>query len=199
MELSNPRKLLTSHEVGDLLQIAPSSVVKWVNEGLLPAYRTPGGHRRIKSDDLLHFLRMQRMYIPELLQPGLPHVLMVDDDRQLLSALQRSMKPYRDRVRFSVADSGVAALVQVGNLKPNVLILDVHMPDMDGLEVCRQLKAKPATSWLEVVMMTGKPSADLEKKALLAGARALWSKPVTAAQVVDVVAPNRSAHARTPR
>ena len=155
MELSDPHKLLTSHEVGDLLQIAPSSVVKWVNEGLLPAYRTPGGHRRIKSDDLLHFLRGQGMYIPEPLQAGLPHVLVVDDDRQLLSALKRAMKPYQDRLRFSVAESGITALVQVGDLKPNVLVLDVHMPDMDGIEVCRQLKAKPATAWMAVVMMTG--------------------------------------------
>ena len=199
MDLPNPQKLLTSHEVSDLLQIAPSSVVKWVNEGLLPAYRTPGGHRRIRPEDLLQFLRGQRMYIPELLQPGLPHVLVVDDDRQLLNALKRAMKPFQERVRFSAAESGIAALVQVGDLKPNALVLDVHMPDMDGLEVCRQLKAKPATAWMEVVMMTGKHSPDLERKAISVGARALWSKPVTAVQIVEVVAPDRVAPSRTHR
>ncbi|MHB8872190.1 MAG: response regulator [Myxococcaceae bacterium] len=199
MESSKPQKLLTSHEVGELLQIAPSSVVKWVNEGLLPAYRTPGGHRRIRPEELLHFLRAQRMYIPEVLQPALPHVLLVDDDLQFLSALQRAMKPHQDRVRFSVADSGIEALVQVGNLKPNVLVLDVHMPDMDGLEVCRQMKAKPATAWLEVVMMTGKYSPELEKRATEVGALALWSKPITATQLLEVVAPTRAALPRTHR
>jgi CheY-like chemotaxis protein len=168
-------------------------VVKWVNDGLLRAYRTPGGHRRIRSDDLLLFLRERQMYIPAVLQPGLPHVLVVDDDRQLLSALKRAMKSYRDRVRFSVAESGIAALVMVGDLKPDVLVLDVQMPAMDGLEVCRQMKANPATAWMEVVMMTGKFSPALQKEALALGARTLLAKPITAAQLVEItVAPNRN-------
>ncbi|MHB8874932.1 MAG: response regulator [Myxococcaceae bacterium] len=196
MELSDPQKLLTSHEVGQLLQIAPSSVLRWVNEGLLPAYRTPGGHRRIKSGDLLQFLRAQKMYIPESLRPGLPKILLVDDDRQLLNALQRSMKVYRDRVRFSVAESGIAALVLVGELKPDLLVLDVHMPEMDGLEVCRQMKANPALASMEVVMMTGRRSPELEQKARSLGARALLSKPVTATHLMDIIMPNHSASPR---
>lgn len=59
-----PEKLYTSHEVGALLQMDPSSIVKWVNDGMLPAYRTPGGHRRVRASDLLTFLKQHGMWIP---------------------------------------------------------------------------------------------------------------------------------------
>src|SRR5690242_14023312 len=81
-----PDQLLTSHEVGSLLQMDPSSVVKWVNDGILPAYRTPGGHRRIRSSDLLVFLRTHSMYIPDALRGGGIKVLLVDDDTSLLQS-----------------------------------------------------------------------------------------------------------------
>src|SRR5260370_5844825 len=59
--------LLTSHEVGDLLQVNPSSINKWVNEGRITAFRTPGGHRRIRASDLVRFLDGHKMPIPKML------------------------------------------------------------------------------------------------------------------------------------
>ena len=61
-------QLLTSSEVGDLLQVNPSSVKKWVDDGLLVAFRTPGGHRRIRAADLVSFLVRHEMPIPTDLQ-----------------------------------------------------------------------------------------------------------------------------------
>lgn len=57
-------RLLTSHDVGRMLQMDPSSVVKWMNDGILPGYRTPGGHRRIKASELRVFLGKHQMYVP---------------------------------------------------------------------------------------------------------------------------------------
>jgi len=187
-----PEDLLTSHEVGQLLQVVPSSVVKWVNDGLLPAFRTPGGHRRIRSADLVTFLRSHNMYIPPPLakaQKGLAPVraVLVDDDSRILTALQRGMKSHRDRVSLTVLSSGIEALVAVGAEKPDALIIDVHMPEMDGLEVCSRLRRFKHTQVMDVVMMTGRYSPELERKCLEAGARALLAKPLTASRLVEVL------------
>jgi len=184
---ANPNRLLTSHEAGALLQMDPSSIVKWVNDGLLPAFRTPGKHRRIKASDLLAFLRTHGMYIPAELAEGAVQVLVVDDDEHFLKALGRAMKNYKD-FEFSACTSGIEALVHVGARKPDVLVIDVHMPEVDGLDVLRVLKANPSTRDVQVVMMTGKPSADLEKRAIALGAKALVEKPLTAARLVDALA-----------
>ena len=65
-------RLLTSHEVGALLQVNPSSVKKWVNEGRIAAFRTPGGHRRIRVADLVDFLHRHAMPIPRPVTPATP-------------------------------------------------------------------------------------------------------------------------------
>jgi excisionase family DNA binding protein len=179
--------LFTSHEVGTLLQMDPSSVVKWVNDGLLPAYRTPGGHRRIRQSDLLAFLRSHGMYVPPELNAGVVRVLVVDDDSALLSALQRSVKSHKDQLEVTTATSGIDALVKVGTMRPDALVIDVHMPDVNGFDVLEQLKSNPDTKSIEVVMMSGKTTAELEKKARSLGAIALLAKPVTATNLVDLL------------
>ncbi len=173
--------------MGTLLQINPSSVVKWVNEGLLPAYRTPGGHRRIRRADLVSFLRGNGMFIPPELGGGVTRVLMVDDDVRLLSAFARAMRAHADRIELEVVQSGIEALVKVGAAKPDVLIIDIHMPEVDGFEVCRRLKEKPETEHIDVLMMTGKPKSGLEEHAREVGARALLIKPLLASQLVELL------------
>jgi excisionase family DNA binding protein len=197
-ETLRPDDLLTSHQVGQLLQVVPSSVVKWVNDGLLPAYRTPGGHRRIRSADLVAFLRDHNMFVPEPLQnaAGVTRVILVDDDRAVLSALQRGMKSHRDRVSLTVLSSGIEALVAVGAEKPDALIIDVHMPEMDGIEVCQRLKKLKPTSVIDVILMTGRYSEELEKKCLAAGARALLVKPLTASKLAEALASGPAARSK---
>src|ERR1700739_1873681 len=100
MDTIDPERLLTSSEVGALLQVNPSSVKKWVNDGRIAAFRTPGGHRRIRVADLLDFLNRHSMPIPRELAGAATRrrVLIVDDDLITLRALERRLKPYRTRV-----------------------------------------------------------------------------------------------------
>src|SRR5947208_334405 len=119
-------KLYSSHEVGVMLQMDPSSIVKWVNDGKLPAYRTPGGHRRIKQSDLLTFLKKHGMYVPPELSAGRRKVLLVDDDKTFLASMKRAMKSHAG-VELETAEGGVEGLVKVGSWKPEVVVLDIHM------------------------------------------------------------------------
>jgi excisionase family DNA binding protein len=186
-------KLYTSHQVAELLQMDPSSVVKWEKEKLLPAFRTPGQHRRFRQSDLVAFLKTHGMYIPPELGGVKKKVLLVDDDTSFLSAMKRAMKSYADRVDLITAESGIDALVMVGSKKPDVLVLDVSMPEMDGLEVLAKLKDSPDTRAIEVVVVTGKPSTEVEKKALALGAIAFRTKPISAGELADIVSPGRTA------
>ncbi|HWE31509.1 MAG TPA: response regulator, partial [Polyangia bacterium] len=172
-------QLLTSHEVGALLQVNPSSVKKWVNEGRITAFRTPGGHRRIRVADLVDFLRRHAMPIPRpLAGAGKRRVLVVDDDLMHLRALERRLKPYRARVEVELTQNGIDALVMVGSFKPDVIVLDVYMPELDGIEVCRRLKLKPDTRHIGVIVNTAHLTKSVEENALTAGALTCVSKPM---------------------
>lgn len=172
-------RLLTSHEVGDLLQVNPSSVKKWVNEGRIAAFRTPGGHRRIRVADLLDFLNRHAMPIPRpLASASKKRLLIVDDDPIHLRALERRLRPHRPRVQLELTQNGIDALVMVGSFNPDLIVLDVFMPELDGLEVCRRLKLKSETRHIGVIVTSAHLTRAVEEKALEAGALSCLPKPI---------------------
>jgi excisionase family DNA binding protein len=172
-------RLLTSHEVGDLLQVNPSSVKKWVNEGRIAAFRTPGGHRRIRVADLLDFLHRHAIPVPrELAAATRKRLLLVDDDLIYLRGLERRLKPHRARVQVELANNGIDALVLVGSFRPDLIVLDVYMPELDGLEVCRRLKMKAETRHIGVIINSAHVTKAVEANALAAGALLCTPKPL---------------------
>jgi excisionase family DNA binding protein len=172
-------RLLTSHEVGDLLQVNPSSVKKWVNEGRIAAFRTPGGHRRIRVADLLDFLARHAMPIPRpLAAASKRRLLIVDDDAMHLRAVDRRLRPHRARVDVQLTQNGIDALVLVGSFKPDLIVLDVYMPELDGLEVCRRLKLRPDTRHIGVIVNSAHLTKAVEENALAAGALTCVPKPM---------------------
>ena len=178
-EIIAPESLLTSYQVGSLLQVNPSSVNKWVKDGRIPAFRTPGGHRRIRAADLVSFLQEHSMPVPQSLHNAAKkRLLIVDDDPKQLSALKRLFKAYRERIEVRYASNGIDALVQVGAFQPQMVLLDVYMSELDGIEVCRRLKENPQTESMDVVIVTGQLTPEVEQSALEAGAHRCMQKPI---------------------
>ncbi len=95
-----PSSLLTSKEAGVYLQADPTSVHNWVRHGQLKGFKTPGAHLRIRAADLVVFMREMGMVPPPELESAVlrPRVLIVDDDRKQLQALERVLKPYAEFV-----------------------------------------------------------------------------------------------------
>lgn len=174
-----PDTLLTSYQVGALLQVNPSSINKWVKDGRIPAFRTPGGHRRIRAADLVSFLVHHQMPIPRTLAGASKRrLLIVDDDPKQLEALGRLFKGQDERLDVTLLANGVDALVQIGSQKPHVAVLDVYMPMVDGLEVCRRLKANPDTAGIHIIITTGQLTPEIEQRATEAGANVVTPKPL---------------------
>ena len=172
-------RLLTSHEVGALLQVNPSSVNKWVKEGRIAAFRTPGGHRRIRARDLVEFLDGHQMPVPARLQAASRRrVIVVDGDSTALKTLEKALRSHADRVQLLAASSGIDALVQVGLFRPHLMVLDGSMDGLDAIEVCRRIKANAETRHITVVLASAHPTTALENKALAAGATRVVKKPI---------------------
>jgi excisionase family DNA binding protein len=179
-------RLLTSHEVGALLQVNPSSVNKWVKEGRIVAFRTPGGHRRIRARDLVEFLDNHKMPIPRRLNSASKRRLLVcDDDDAQLRAIERLLKSKLDRIQVQYVANGVDALVAVGSFRPHMIVLDVYMPELDGIEVCRRLKSNPDTQHIDVVIASAQLTPEIEGKAVSAGASRCIKKPIDMAALLS--------------
>lgn len=107
---------------------------------------------------------------------GVPRVLVVDDEVPVIQLVREFLS--RDSRRFNIetASDGYEALIKIGSFRPSVLILDVVMPRLDGVEVCRRLKADPATQNVRVLGLTGHP--ENVRMLIEAGAEACLTKPV---------------------
>ncbi len=177
-------RLLTSHEVASLVQVSPSSVLKWIEQGKLRAFRTPGGHRRVASDELLGFLRAHHLPVPAELESEVVRLLIIDDDARFLRSVSEVLRRADQKLDVEVANTALDGLLKVGLLRPHAVLLDAYMPGMHGLEVCTHLKASPTTERIAVFAMSGRHSVELEKQFQEAGAAAFLAKPFKPAEVL---------------
>ncbi len=178
------QQLYTTHEISRLLQVDPSSVSKWIDRGILLAFRTPGGHRRVRGSDLRSFLAAHHMPIPEELGTGRVRLVVVDDERAVLDGLKRALRPYSNQVELLTTESGIEAVLMVTELKPDGLLIDLNLPDLDGLEVCRQVSSRKALEGVLLVTMTARPGPTSLADSLKAGAVACLTKPPDLRQVL---------------
>jgi len=170
----NAKSIYTTHEVSHLLHVNPRSVINWIEQSLLPSYRTPGGHRRIRRDDLLAFLRKHQIPTPESLVEGKFSILIVDDEQEIVDI----MKVFLQRqggYQIATASDGITALIEVGRTKPDLMILDIMIPGVDGIEVCRRIKADSNNKTV-IIAVSG--NREHENRILQSGADAFMSKPI---------------------
>jgi excisionase family DNA binding protein len=173
------KTIYTTHEVSRLLHVNPRSVINWIEQNLLPSYRTPGGHRRIRHDDLLAFLRKHQIPIPASLVDGRFGVLIVDDEDEIVELI-KSFLERQGSYDISTASDGISALIEVGRTKPDLLILDIMIPGVDGVEVCRRIKADTSNK-TAIIAVSG--TVEKERKVLQAGADAFMLKPINLDQL----------------
>ena len=110
-------------------------------------------------------------------------VLIVDDEPMTLNLLRLML----ETVGFDVTgvEGGVDALAKVNENRPDVMILDVMMPDMDGITVCKTLRSIPETADLPIVMLSGKTHLNAEAEGLAAGANKYLFKPMSRSDLIN--------------
>jgi len=176
----NEKSVYTTFEAAKLCHVSPLSIINWVNAGRLPAFRTPGGHRRIRKEDLARFMRDSGIPIPEALREGSgrPKVLVVDDDTNIRDVVAEHMSTRPRPYEVMTAADGFEAGRLVATFRPDVVLLDLRMPGMDGFQVSRAIKADPDSASTVVIAMTGYYTPETEARILECGAIRCFAKPV---------------------
>lgn len=177
----------TTHQVSKFCNVYPTTVINWVKEGMLPAYTTPGGHRRIKGEDLIKLMKKNNMPIPEeLIKGNKNRVLVIDDDPKILRMINTVLSTEKD-LEVLTADSGFQAGLTVSIWMPDIILLDMLMPDIDGFKVCRQLKSDEKTKDIPIIAVTVLKDPKEIKKMNSCGITAYISKPFKAQDLVKKI------------
>lgn len=112
-------------------------------------------------------------------------VLIVDDEPQIVSLVRATLED--DRVWIAEAADGYGALQLAELLRPDVVLLDVHMPGLDGVEVCRRLKADPRLQRTKIIMLTAAVQAEDQRRGLAAGADQYLTKPFSPLRLLTLI------------
>ncbi len=168
---------LTTGEVASLCHVTINAVKKWIGAGKIKAFATPGGHFRIKVEDLEVFLSKYNMALKDELYSRRMRILIADDEPDVVEFLKSALLAIDSNYEIETASDGYEALIKIGGFKPSLLILDIRMPRIDGFEVLKKLRENQRTKSTKVLAITAFGQEDAIK-AIKAGANAYLTKPL---------------------
>ena len=164
---------LTLGQAAKYLGVAQSTMRKWSDVGRVSAFYTPGGHRRYRRSDLDQFL--DRSGRSGTSTDERPVVLIVDDDERLREYVRVNLEIEGYTVREAAsADEGLAALEEES---PDLILLDVMMPKVDGWEMLQRVQEKHGVGAIPVIMFSGKVDERSAAEATSRGAQGFIGKP----------------------
>ena len=171
---------LTLGQAARFLGVAQSTIRKWSDQGRVPAFYTPGGHRRYRRSDLETFLDRSG---PGGRTKSGPLVLLVDDDDKVRELVRVTLEFEGYTVREAgSADEGLEAIAEA---KPDLVLLDVMMPHVDGWEMLRRIQERHGARAIPVLMFSGQVDAQAQAQAASGGAQGFVGKPFDLQQLID--------------
>jgi excisionase family DNA binding protein len=175
------RRFFTTSEIARYCAVTNDGVLKWIKSSKLRAFSTPGGHYRISAEDFRAFLERFDMPVDESFFRGSRKertVLVVDDERDIRDIVRRLLEELDVDLKIEEARDGYEAGIKIGNLQPDLVIMDLMMPRVDGFQLCRSIRENDETRTVKVLAITAFPEQDNVKKMYDAGADLCLIKPL---------------------
>ncbi len=150
------KKPLSVGVVAAVCRVSKKTVLNWIYDGALKAFTTYGGHYRVWPINLKKFLDTSGMDIPfEFVDETSTHILIIDDERPYSQMLRSVINAELPNVEITTTEDGFEGLLLIGELKPQLVILDLKMPKIDGLEVLELLRKRRIEHDMKILVVSG--------------------------------------------
>nr|WP_318714989.1 response regulator [uncultured Treponema sp.] len=183
-------------EVARICGVVNQTSINWIKNGHLKAFKTPGGQFRVYPDDLVEFMKMRDMRIPEEVVAQCKNnsketkkikILFVDDDESFnnvsVSLLQKSLPDAEIYQAYDGFEAGSMAVKKM----PDCLILDLSLPGVDGIKICRTISTSDAFGKPQIIIVTAVEDEETEKTCRDLGVKYYFRKPVFIPELVTAV------------
>jgi CheY-like chemotaxis protein len=180
------KKLYTTGEVAKICNLSQQTIIRCFDAGRVEGFRIPGSKfRRIPHESLIKFMQSNDIPI-DALQSGKKKILIVDDDAEIIEMMVDVF--VRDG-RFDVrsAASGYEGGIMTEQFRPDLIILDYMLPDVNGNIVCRTIKRNPDFAEIKIIIVSGVVNEEEIEDLKQAGAEEFIKKPFNIAQLIDKI------------
>jgi excisionase family DNA binding protein len=178
------KTVFTTGEAAKICKVSQQTIIRCFDNGSLKGFRVPGSKfRRIPRDQLFAFMRDNG--IPtDALESGKRKVLIVDDDEELVELLS---DVFEKDARFDIrtANNGFDAGMLVREFRPDLVVLDVMLPDINGKEVCQRIRSDDTLEAVKIICISGMVEQDKVAELKLAGANDFMHKPFNVDRLLD--------------
>ncbi|GMU92356.1 MAG: hypothetical protein AMXMBFR4_14140 [Candidatus Hydrogenedentota bacterium] len=173
------KQSFSTSEVAKYCHVTADTIRKWAEAGRITVFKTPGGHRRIRREDLIQFLKENNIPLHGDLNALGVRILIVDTERTIVQIvrryLERARSPFQIEAAYDAFDAGRLFTA----FSPDVIFLDMRIPGVDALDVCRRIKEHSELSPVRIIAMSAPEDRDAASRALENGAVTVLNKPFT--------------------
>ena len=178
------KTVFTTGEAAKICKVSQQTIIRCFDNGQLKGFRVPGSRfRRIPREALYKFMKDNG--IPtDALESGKRKVLLVDDDAELVELMNKVLEE-DGRFEVRIASNGFDAGMMVKEYRPDIIVLDVMLPDINGKEVCHRVRADNTLEDVRILCISGMIEEDKIQELRLAGADKFLHKPFDIEELID--------------
>ncbi len=195
MSRANNRPVLYSAlEAAKLCGVVNQTAINWIKNNHLKAFKTPGGQFRVYPEDLRDFMIKRNIQIPAELRLACGEsiiesdtILIVDDDKALNSVLAKFIGGKIDSLTVYQAFDGFEAGSLMAEKHPEILIIDLDLPGVDGFDLCRRISEAERFGKPEIIVITALEDDDAESKVKKFGVNYFMKKPLDLPKIYETI------------
>ncbi len=179
--------VLTTQEAASYLGVSVTSVQKLVESGVLSAWKTQGGHRRIPRASLAEYKAGIRSENSIEGNAARSRLVIVEDDEMLRTVYATRIAQWELPLDLTLCRSGYEGLIEIGVNAPDILLLDINMRGIDGYEIMETVLARPALRHIHMAIVTGLEREELDARGGIPPGVAFFRKPLPVEQLCGFV------------
>lgn len=187
------KEYYTTIETAKLLGVSVRTVQLWVENGSLEAWKTAGGHRRIEASSVNEYI--DRHHVGGENNPSVGHtesqlektILIVEDNPTVAKFYQAAINSWEENISIEVKPDGFEALMEIGKSAPRLLIADIYMPGMDGLQMIRSLYRSELMRAENIIIISGLSDDGIADRGGIPSGVTFFKKPVDVQQLKQSV------------
>lgn len=185
--MANSKLMYTTQQAARILGVTARTVQLWAESGVVKAWKTPGGHRRIQAAELEKLLKRIQQPSGDNSSADRYKLLIVEDEIDLLKLYRMNLQAWDLPIEMLTATDGYEALIRVGAERPNMIITDLRMPHMDGFHMLSVFRGMEEFNSTDVVVVTALSKEEISDQGGVPEDITIFHKPVPFAELEKLV------------
>jgi excisionase family DNA binding protein len=180
-------KHCTSKQAASLLEVTTRTIQLWSESGILKAWKTAGGHRRFNLKDIEAFKIKLKKDTSNADDFRLLRVLVIEDESDLITLYRMAIEAWDLPIILKTAMDGFEGLIQIGSWKPDVVITDIQMPNVNGIYMLKTLSKLEIFKEMVIIAVTGLSKQDINHKGGIPAGIPIFTKPIPFDKIEKIV------------